>query len=272
MEEKLYQLHKRINELTQEDICIAFSGGVDSSLLLKIASIEAKKNNTKVYAVTFNTRLHPKADANIAAVVAEECGAEHVILSIDEFDNKELLNNPINRCYICKKDLFQTLKTWAAERSINTVIDGTNADDLLVYRPGLKALRELEIISPLADCGVTKMETRAFSKELNLSVSDRPSAPCMATRLPYNTPITFEVIERLEKGEQYLASMGFETVRLRLHGDILRIEVPQNRLVELLKNKDDVINTLKTLGFIYITLDLEGFRSGSMDIKILSSL
>jgi len=257
-----------IRELVKEGVCIAFSGGVDSSLILKIATDAGKEFGRDVHAVTFETKLHPISDVQVSRNVAKEMGAIHTIIKVDEFENKELLSNPVNRCYICKKMLFEGLFEFAKNKNLKYVIDGTNADDHKVYRPGIKALSELGVISPLAELGITKAEVREFAKDLSISVASRPSAPCMATRLPYNTEIRFELLKRIEEGEEYIKALGFSIVRLRIHGEIARIEVPTEDFIKFMENKDLVVSKLKSIGFPYITLDLEGFRSGSMDINI----
>lgn len=269
MKNKLTQLQQYVEKLVQEGVCIAFSGGVDSSLVLKIATETGKKLNKDVYAITFESQLHPVSDVTISKRVAQEMGATHKIVQINEFENKEILKNPVNRCYLCKKSLFSNLQKFAEKLGCKYVVDGTNADDLNVYRPGVQALKELGIVSPLAQLGITKAEVRKMAAKLGISVSSRPSAPCMATRLPYNTEIDFKLLEKIEKGEEFIKSLGFEIVRLRVHGDVVRMEVPKEDLGKLLEKSGEIINYLKNLGFIYITMDLEGFRSGSMDIPIL---
>ena len=269
MKNKLTQLQQYVEKLVQEGVCIAFSGGVDSSLVLKIATETGKKLNKDVYAITFESQLHPVSDVTISKRVAQEMGATHKIVQINEFENKEILKNPVNRCYLCKKSLFCNLQKFAEKLGCKYVVDGTNADDLNVYRPGVQALKELGIVSPLAQLGITKAEVRKMAAKLGISVSSRPSAPCMATRLPYNTEINFKLLEKIEKGEEFIKSLGFEIVRLRVHGDVVRMEVPKEDLGKLLEKSGEIINYLKNLGFIYITMDLEGFRSGSMDIPIL---
>lgn len=261
-------LKKEISILIEEGICIAFSGGVDSSLILKIASDEARSNGKYVNAVTFDTKLHPVADILISKMVAEEMGAIHRIIKINELDNEDIIENPIDRCYKCKKNLFENLIVFAKQNNLKHIVDGTNADDLKEYRPGLKALSELNIISPLAKLGITKKEVREMAKILGVSVSSRPSTPCMATRLPYNTKIEFHILEKIEKGEEYIKSLGFNVVRLRLHNDIVRIEIQKKEFMNFIEKRDIIINYLKKLGFVYITLDLEGFRSGSMDVYL----
>jgi pyridinium-3,5-biscarboxylic acid mononucleotide sulfurtransferase len=263
------KLLSSIENYTDNDCMIAFSGGVDSSLLLKLACELAKMKNTKVYAVTIHTQLHPMNDLSIAQKVAEEAGAIHSVIQVDELQDAGILNNPFNRCYLCKKYLFSRLKQLAKELHINNILDGTNEDDLHVYRPGIQALRELNIISPLADAKMTKNDVRQMAKELEISVAERPSAPCLATRFPYGTSLSYEKMTAVEKGEDYIRALGFYNVRLRVHDDMVRIEVDENDIDKLIHHKNEVLSFLKDLGFIYITIDLEGFRSGSMDYKVI---
>ncbi|WP_139348623.1 ATP-dependent sacrificial sulfur transferase LarE [Clostridium sp. Marseille-P2415] len=272
MEEKMNiaktQLEQVMAEYAKEDICLAFSGGVDSSLLLKTAANAAEKTGKKVYAVTFDSRLHPSCDLEIAARVAKELGGIHKVISVNELEQEEIRLNPVNRCYLCKKKLFQSLKSFAAEMNIRTIMDGTNEDDHHVYRPGIKALKELGIISPLAELHITKAQVKELAAWYGISVAFRPSAPCMATRLPYNTEIDYEVLGRIGQGEEYIKSLVKGNVRLRLHKDIVRIEVDREAMGTLLEKSREITSFLKELGFSYITMDLEGFRSGSMDAGI----
>ena len=268
MDNKYIALEQEVSKLVEAGICIAFSGGVDSSLILKMATDAGKLQKRDVYAVTFETKLHPAADLGISTRVAAEMGAIHKVIEVNEFENKEILKNPIDRCYQCKKSLFENLIEFAGKNNLRYVVDGTNADDLKVYRPGVKALSELGVISPLAKLGITKAEVREMAKKLNISVASRASAPCMATRIPYNTELNLELLENIDKSEDFIKSLGFSVVRLRVHGDIVRIEVNKEDLSKLLLNSEIIVNYLKKLGFIYITLDLEGFRSGSMDVHL----
>lgn len=261
-------LRKQIGKMVEEGACVAFSGGVDSSLILKIAVEEGEKIGKKVHAVTFETKLHPISDLDVSEKVAKEMGAIHEIIPVDEFQDEKIMRNPLDRCYLCKSLLFTTLKSFAKEKGLKHVLDGTNQDDHGTYRPGIKALSELGISSPLADNGFTKKEVREFSEELGISVAKRPSAPCMATRLPYGTAIEFALLSRIDEGEEYLKSLGFEVIRLRVHGDIVRIEIPKNDFKAFMEKVEMITKKLKELGFIYITLDLEAFRSGSMDIHL----
>ena len=237
-----------MKELGDKDLCVAFSGGVDSSVILRAACEAAAANGKKVYAVTFETKLHPKADLPQAQKVAKEAGAIHHVIYVNELDNEEMLNNPVNRCYLCKKYLFQ---------------------NLLIYRPGTQAVKELGVLSPLAELGITKAQVREIAADMGLSCASRPSSPCLATRLPYGTPISFDLLARVDVGEQWLKEQGFPIVRLRVHGDILRIEIEKERFADFIAMADKITAKMKELGFVYITLDAEGFRSGSMDVHIV---
>lgn len=252
----------------QQDVCLAFSGGVDSSLLLKLAVECGEKNGRRVYAVTFDSRLHPACDLDNARKVAAELGGIHLVETIDELEMEEIRNNPTDRCYLCKKQLFGRLLETAAEKGASAVMEGTNEDDLHVYRPGIRAVRELGVKSPLAEAGFTKEEVKRMAAEYGISAARRPSTPCMATRLPYGASLDYEVLARIEKGEAVLRELLGGNVRLRLHGDVVRIEADREKLIRAVSLGPELTERLKKLGFVYITLDLEGFRSGSMDVKI----
>lgn len=272
MEQNMLEIKTRLEQMmaeyAKEDICLAFSGGVDSSLLLKVAADATGKTGKAVYAVTFDSRLHPSCDLEIAARVAKELGGIHKVVSVNELEQEEIRFNPVNRCYLCKKKLFQSLKDYAKEMNIPYIMDGTNEDDLHVYRPGIRALRELGIISPLAELHITKAQVKELASWYGISVASRPSAPCMATRLPYGTEIDYDILNLIEKGEEFVSSLVKGNVRLRLHNDIVRIEVDQEAMGNLMEKSREIIAYLKELGFVYITMDLEGFRSGSMDVGI----
>ncbi len=260
------RLEQEMEKYAGEDVAVAFSGGVDSSLLLKLACEAAKKTGTRVYGVTFDTRLHPACDLEIAKQVAKELGAEHVILTIDELEQAEIGKNPKDRCYLCKRSLFMHLQEFAKGRGISRILEGTNQDDLHVYRPGIRAVKELGIISPLAELGITKTQVKALASFYRISVAARPSTPCMATRLPYGAELDYEILEKIEQGEAWLRERLDGNVRLRIHGQIARIEVDKESFQTVMDLKDAVTGVLKDLGFPYVTLDLEGFRSGSMDL------
>lgn len=266
-EEKKKALYETIRNYVQQDLCIAFSGGVDSSLLLKLAKKYAEEKKSRIYAVTFDTILHPSCDLEIAQKVAKETGVIHKVIFVNELEQADIRFNPENRCYLCKKALFEKLKEYAREVHAGMILEGTNEDDLHVYRPGIKAVKELGIISPLADCGFTKEEVRKLAGELGISVAGRPSTPCLATRLPYGVQIKMETLHQIAEGEEYLKSRGFMVVRLRVHQDIARVEIPREQFGKFLEQGDEIVKKLKEIGFDYITLDMQGFRSGSMDEK-----
>lgn len=266
--DKYKKLKNILLEYAREDVCIAFSGGVDSSLLLVMACEAAKKTKKKVYGVTFDTVLHPKADIEVARQVLSGTGAIHEVLHIDELAVPEIRSNPVDRCYLCKRELYTRLRDFARKKNIPTILEGSNEDDLHVYRPGLLAVRELDIKSPLAICGITKEEVRELAAQYGLSVAKRPSAPCLATRLPYGTEIDLALLARIEEGERFLRDMGFQNVRIRIHGDVLRLECDLQDMGRLMEKREEIVSGLKRVGCVYITFDLEGFRSGSMDIKV----
>lgn len=262
-EEKKELLTRIIAQNIEQGAVIAFSGGADSSLLLKLACKESKKKN--IYGVTFHTTMHPGGELEVARSVAAEAGAIHEILSVDELAEAGIVNNPKERCYFCKKYLFSRLMDFAADKKIPVIMEGTNADDLMEYRPGIKAVRELGIKSPLMEAGLTKAEVRKMAGELGIATADRPSAPCLATRFPYGTILTRENMNRVEQGENYLKTLGLYNVRVRVYDNIVRLEVDAEAMNTVLEKRAEIIAALKALGYCYITLDLEGFRSGSMD-------
>lgn len=265
---KRKQLEALLQNLTREDVCVAFSGGVDSSLLLVMTWEAAQKNNTRVYALTMDTVLHPKADLEIARTVLARTGAMHKILTLNELAVPEIRNNPADRCYRCKKELYRRMLQFAEEKGISRLLEGSNEDDLHVYRPGLRAIGELGVRSPLAEMGLTKEEVRFLARDYGIPVADRPSSPCLATRLPYGTEIDLELLRRIDEAEEFLRKLSFYNVRVRVHRDIARLEIDSEEFPQLLKERERIIRKLKELGFPYVTLDLEGFRSGSMDIHI----
>ncbi len=267
-EEKAENLKKKMNRYAQAHIAVAFSGGADSSLLLRLAVEASKKHGTKVYAILMHTMLHSARDMEEAETAAKEAGAEFRMITVDELQEAGIMDNPKDRCYRCKKYLFEQLMRESEALGAAVILEGTNKDDLCAYRPGLLAVKELGIISPLADAGFTKEEVRRFAEELGISASKKPSMPCLATRFPYGARLSYEDMKRVDKGEQFIRAMGFYNVRLRIHGDIVRIEVDTEGFEEIMRRGKEIISYLKNLGYSYVTLDMEGFRSGSMDINL----
>ena len=270
--EKAKQLEALMATYTQKDILLAFSGGVDSSLILKVACECACKTGKKVYALTLHTMLHPMREIEEAKSVADEVGAIHLVMQVDELQATGILNNPIDRCYLCKKYLFTQMLKKAEELHVETILEGTNIDDLQAYRPGIKALEELGILSPFILVGMTKVEIRQMAEAYGISTAQKPSMPCLATRFPYGTQLSYEKMQTVAQGEAFIKGFGVYNVRLRVHEDIARIEVDEQDIEKVLVNKTAIINTLKRLGYSYITIDLEGFRSGSMDYKLTSKV
>lgn len=267
-EEKKVKLQEKMKKYASGDVLVAFSGGADSSLILKLAANAARDSGHKVYGIMMHTMLHPVGEVEDAQAVAEEIGAEFRVLQIDELKGADILDNPVDRCYRCKKYLFRNLIEEGEKLGVAAVLEGTNEDDLHVYRPGLRAIQELGIHSPLAEAGMTKAEVRRLAGELGVSVSNKPSMPCLATRFPYGTRISYEAMRKVDEGEGFIRSLGFYNVRLRIHQDIARIEVDADEMQKLLEYREQIIAKLKNLGYDYITVDLEGFRSGSMDIHV----
>ena len=267
LENNREQLLNQFELWGKADICIAFSGGVDSGLLLKLATDATKYSGQKVYAVTFDTVLHPRADVEVAKAVVKEMGAIHEIIKVDELTNEKIKNNDRDRCYYCKRELFEQLINFANTKGVGVIVEGTNHDDLAKYRPGIRAVRELGVASPLAEYGLSKEEIRIWAKELGISVSKRPSAPCLATRLPYDTVVDLKVLERIEKSEEYLRKMGFENVRVRVYPEKVRVEVDKEMISKALEQEENIANGLKRWGFTKMIIDPKGFRSGSMDAE-----
>lgn len=266
-EVKKQRLIDIIEQSVKDGAIVAFSGGVDSSLILKMAYDAASKAGSKLYSVTLHTMLHPMNDMEIAAKVADEIGAEHIELRVDELADAGIWNNPKDRCYLCKKLLFGEIKKKAYELGVGAVLEGTNEDDTRAYRPGIRAIEELGVISPLVIAGITKAEVRALAAEYGISVSNRPAAPCLATRFPYGTELSYEKMRAVEKGEEYIKSRlkNAYNVRMRVHGELARIEVDAAAMQSAVECKNDLADYIKELGFKYVTLDLIGFHSGSMD-------
>lgn len=266
--QKKSSLVSRMRGYAGQDVMVAFSGGVDSSLLLQMACMAAEETGRAVYAVTMQTRLHPVREIEEAKRICEGIGARHIVMTVDELSEAGIVNNLVDRCYLCKKHLFLKMKEKADELGIETILEGTNEEDLHVYRPGIKALRELQIISPLAEAGLTKEEVRRLAAEYGLETAAKPSMPCLATRFPYGTELTYDKMEKVEKGEAFLKTFGLHNVRIRVYDALARIEADESELSEFITHRKEICAYLKTLGFVYITLDLEGFRSGSMDVGI----
>lgn len=244
-------------------VAIAYSGGVDSSFLMAAASEILGADN--VLGIYVENDLHPKREKFDAYVMAEMLGWKVKVVSVGLDSDPRIAENTKDRCYYCKRAAFQTIREHAKEAGFSTVMDGTNCDDLGEYRPGLKALEELDIVSPIREAGLGKEDVRKISKSrYDLPTWNKPSNSCLATRIPYGTPLTREALRLVEEGESYLHELGYLTCRLRLHGDVARVEIPVADFQKfMLNHREDVAAYFKELGITYTALDVVGFRSGS---------
>ena len=243
-------------------LAVAFSGGVDSTYLLHEA---VKAGKEKVTALIMKTPSVPERELDEAVTFCKSRGISFFVLPADPFSAAGFRENGRDRCYICKHFLFSALLEKAKEEGISFVADGTNADDRKEFRPGLKALKELDIRSPLAEAGLTKKEIRELSEKEGLPTWNKPSFSCLATRFPYGEELTVEKLRRTEAAENLLAELGFTQRRVRVHGNLARIEVLPAEIPLLLERRDMISSRFEELGFLYTTVDLKGFRSGSMD-------
>jgi len=261
---------KKLKEILQKmsRVLVAYSGGVDSTFLLKVAVDTLGRDN--VLAVTAKSETYSLSELKDAVKNVKKISARHIIISTQELKNPNFYKNPVNRCYYCKKELFTRLKKIAQKENIKFVIDASNLDDLKDYRPGAKAKKELNIRSPLQEAGFIKRDVRLFSKKIGLSTWDKPAMACLASRLPYGEKIAPEKLKRIEGAEEFLQKLGFKQARVRCHGDIARIEVPVNDILAATKSnfRIKIIKKLKSLGFLYVTLDLQGYRTGSLNEQI----
>ncbi|MFC1557854.1 ATP-dependent sacrificial sulfur transferase LarE [candidate division KSB1 bacterium] len=251
-------------------LLIAYSGGVDSTFLLKVAKDVL---GDKVIAVHAVSPMHPSREYDDAKNLSSEIGAElDLIDAKDIIQNEQLIKNPVDRCYICKSNILKKIKAVAEKRKIKYIADGSNADDSGDFRPGIKALKEHNIRSPLKEAGLTKQEIRELSRRLNLSTWEKPALACLATRFPYGTRIELKSLNMIDNVENILCEKGFKNVRARHYEEMVKIEVPPDEIKKFMDSnfREKIIKKIKEIGYTYVTLDLEGYRQGSMN-EILSS-
>ena len=252
-----------------KSVLVAFSGGVDSALVLAIAKQTLNQN---VLAVTAQSESLPQRELVEAQRVAEEIGVEHLILTTEEMASTQYRENPTNRCYFCKSELYGKMQAISKERRLAHIVNGINRDDLGDHRPGIQAAKDYNVQSPLADTGFGKEDIRALAKEIGLTVWQKPAMACLSSRVPYGQPISAEKLSMIERAEDILFSMGFSQLRVRHHGDVARIELLPEEIPQFFTGSiaEEVNTRFKQIGFHFVALDVEGFRSGKMNEKILS--
>ncbi|MCL2938382.1 MAG: ATP-dependent sacrificial sulfur transferase LarE [Trichodesmium sp. MAG_R02] len=267
-------LRKKLEELKNifaemEKALIAYSGGIDSTLVAKVAYDVLGDKALAITAVSPSLLPEDLEDARIQAEVIGIC---HEEVKTNEMENQNYTSNPINRCYFCKSELHDTLKPLALKRGYSYVVDGVNAEDLRDYRPGIQAAKERGARSPLAEVGMSKFEVRQLAKDLDLPWWDKPAQPCLSSRFPYGEEITLEKLQRVGRGERYLRDLGLKNLRVRSDKDTARIEILPEKIKEFVLTTDlpQLVGKFREFGFIYVTLDLEGYRSGKLN-QVLSS-
>ncbi|MEO0226223.1 MAG: ATP-dependent sacrificial sulfur transferase LarE [candidate division WOR-3 bacterium] len=259
MKDKLRRLKKILK--SYKGLVLAYSGGVDSTFLLAIA---ARVLKDRLIAVTATSRLYPGSEVESARKMARRFQVRHRVIKTEELRDRRFVTNPPDRCYYCKRELFNKLKK-IARRYGYEVADGTNYSDRRDFRPGKRAARELGIKSPLSEAGLTKEEIRILSKRLGLKTWDKPAMACLASRIPYGIKITRQIIEQIARAESFLKKMGVGTVRVRHHGLIARIETRPEDFYRIIKHHSKIVRRFRKIGFLYVTLELAGYQSGSMN-------
>jgi pyridinium-3,5-biscarboxylic acid mononucleotide sulfurtransferase len=266
--EKLQRLEALFHEMDRA--LVAYSGGIDSTLIARVAHGVLGDRALAVTAVS--PSLLPD-DLEDAKNQAAEMGIVHQLIETHEMDNPSYTSNPVNRCYFCKSELYDTLKPFAQTWGYSYIVDGVNADDLHDYRPGIQAAKERGTRSPLAEVGISKFEVRELARHLELPWWDKPAQPCLSSRFPYGESITLDKLRRVGQAERHLRNLGWKTLRVRSEGDVARIELPAEQILTFVQQTDlpTLVQQFQSYGFVYVTLDLEGFRSGKLNQSIVQS-
>lgn len=257
---KLKKLQQTLKDM--DKVVVAYSGGADSTFLLKVAHDMLGKN---ILAVTAVSPTYTNSELKQAKQFTKKMKIRHIIIKSKEMENEKFKKNTPNRCYYCKKELFSKIRKIALTQNINHIIDGSNVDDTNDYRPGAKAIKEYDVVSPLKEAGLTKKEIRNLSLKMQLNSWNKPPLACLSSRLPYGTRITKERLKQIEQAESFLLKLGLNHVRVRYHDNIARIEVNKDDFSKIFKHSKKIIQQFKKLGFTYITLDIEGYRTGSLN-------
>jgi uncharacterized protein len=251
-------------------VIVAFSGGVDSTFVLKVAY---ETLGDKVLALTTTSPTMPDEDRESALAMARVIGARHLIVESNELEIPGYSANPINRCYLCKHNLFTVCEAKAAELGIDNIVDGLNLDDLHDYRPGMQAASEKRVRHPLVEATLSKAEIRELSRAMRLPTWDRPASPCLSSRFPYGTEITPDGLAKVAAGERLLHAMGFKVARVRFHGEVARLELERSEIARIFETqiRDTVEREFKKIGFRFVAIDLKGFRSGSLNEGVIAA-
>jgi pyridinium-3,5-biscarboxylic acid mononucleotide sulfurtransferase len=264
LDRKERQLRDLVRSL--ESVVVAFSGGVDSALVLKIAGDEL---GDRALGITARSESLAAGELETALGFAASVGARHEVLETHELDDPSYRANPENRCYFCKKELYGRLSEIARERNAKWIVDGFNLDDAGDWRPGRKAAGEFGVRSPLAEAGFAKSDVRALAKKLRLEVWDKPALACLSSRFPYGTPITLELLQQVDRAEEAVRAAGIRICRVRHHGEVARIEVPESEIERLAERdvRERVAAGVKAAGYRYVSLDLGGYVSGNLNVR-----
>ncbi len=263
LNDKMLLLQQKLRELGRT--LIAYSGGVDSTFLLKVAVETLGRDN--VLAVISTGPVLPRAELELARQLARQIGANLQEIKTTEMDDPNFRANPADRCFHCKSILFEHLKPIAEQHGLPAILTGLNADDLGDYRPGIQAARKHGVVEPMAAAGLTKAEIRELSKRYGLPTADKPASPCLASRIPYGEPVTEAKLQQIEQGELFLRGLGLRDCRVRHHGNLARLEIPADKIVNFAQPevREVIVKRFKELGFTFVAMDLQGFRSGGLN-------